>query len=84
MMNRKRISYLYSCSRVAHARCKLPFWLAQNYMRTICIRSTEVRFAIKRDSNPNDKYVYRKEHFKSCILIPVLSKSVKNVDVVDV
>ena len=30
---------------------------------------------IKGDSNPNDKYVYKKELYKSCILIPVLSKS---------
>ena len=32
---------------------------------------------IKGDRNPNDKYVYKKELYKPCILIPVLSKSVK-------
>ena len=32
---------------------------------------------IKEDRNPNDKYVYKKELNKSCILIPVLSKSVE-------
>ena len=32
---------------------------------------------IKGDRNPNDRYVYKKELYKSCILIPVLSKSVE-------
>ena len=29
------------------------------------------------DRNPYDKYVYMKELYKPCILIPVLSKSVE-------
>ena len=34
-------------------------------------------FRIKGDRNPNDKYVYKKQLYKPCILIPVLSKSVE-------
>ena len=34
-------------------------------------------FRIKGDRNPNEKYVHKKELYKPCILIPVLSKSVE-------
>ena len=33
----------------------------------------------KRARNPKDKFVYKKELYKSCILIPVLSKSVEKL-----
>ena len=39
---------------------------------------------LKGDRNPNDKYVYKKELYKPCILIPVLSKWVENGEVVDI
>ena len=34
---------------------------------------------IKGNSNPNDKYVYKKELYNPCILIPVLSKSIETL-----
>ena len=34
-------------------------------------------FSLKADRNPNDKYVFKKELYKPCILIPVLSKLVE-------
>ena len=34
----------------------------------------EIILYIKGDLNPNDKYVYKKELYKACILIPVRSK----------
>ena len=33
------------------------------------------QYDLKGDRNPNDKYVYKKELYKPCIMIPVLSKS---------
>ena len=47
---------------------------------SIFILSTEkcnVTFGLKGDRNPNNKYVYKKELYKPCILIPVLSKYVE-------
>ena len=40
--------------------------------------------ALKGDGNPNNKYIYKKELFKPWILIPVSSKSVEDVEVMDV
>ena len=37
------------------------------------------RYPFKGDRNPNDKYVYKKELYKPCILIPVLSNSVEKM-----
>ena len=36
-------------------------------------------YNLKGDRNPNDKCVCKKDIYKPCILIPVLSKSVKNL-----
>ena len=38
----------------------------------------------KGDRNPNDKYVYKKELYKPCILIPVYKNRLKNGKVVGV
>ena len=60
------------------------YTVVQIYHTCICLEQGIILKDLKGDCNPNDKYVYKKELYKACILIPVLSKSVENEEVVGV